>query len=361
VNAASSRRPRYALRFSQLTLALGFSTAVAFGLSLQYLAQSFVWRNWPVNEVLEGWLYVFRDRLIVATLITFAIVAFGILQTRSPLRRSALLAVSVLAGAVIAEWLVRRLYNQQDAVAPLLLAAVRWGVIAFAVATTYYLWRASADSAENFRQERLRRQSVDQQLARTRLTALRQQIEPHFLFNTLATVRRLHQTDPTAGAGMLAHFIDYLRRVLPMLDRSEVALGDEISLIGAYLAVIQSRMRGRLVVTFEVPGQLREARIPPLALATLVENAIKHGIAPLPSGGAITITATARDGRLEVVVADNGVGLRADAGGGTGIGLYNVRARLATLYGPQANLTVQANHPAGVRASLQLPFAGTQA
>jgi Histidine kinase/Histidine kinase-, DNA gyrase B-, and HSP90-like ATPase len=336
--------------------AFGFSTAIAFGMSLQFLAQLFVWRNWPIGEVLQGWLYIFRDRLIVATLIMLPIIFLNILRTQSPLMRSALLAASVLSGAVVGEWLVRLLSDQPDALAPLLASALRWGTVAFAVASTYYWWRASADSGEQLRQESLGRQSVEQQLTNTRLTALRKQIEPHFLFNTLATVRRLHQTDPTAGAGMLAGFIDYLRRVLPMLECTEVALGDEINLIRAYLAVIQSRMMGRLAVIFQVPGNLREVRFPPLVLATLVENAIKHGLSPLPAGGTLSITASSHDGQLEVVVADNGVGLKADSGGGTGIGLYNVRARLATLYGAKATLHVQANQPTGVCATIRLPL-----
>jgi hypothetical protein len=347
------RRPGHTARAA---LAFGFSTAIAFGMSLQFLAQLFVWRNWPISEVLQGWLYIFRDRLIVATLITLPIVILGILRGHSPLLRSALLAASVLGGAIVGEWLVRLLYDQQNALAPLLTSALRWGAVAFAVASTYYLWRASADSGEQLRKESMRRQSVEQQLANTRLTALRKQIEPHFLFNTLATVRRLHQTDPAAGAGMLAGFIDYLRRVLPMLECSEVPLGDEINLIRAYLTVIQLRMLGRLAVTFQVPSNLRAARIPPLALATLVENAIKHGLAPLPSGGTISVSASSRQGMLELVVADNGVGLKADCGGGTGIGLYNVRARLATLYGTKATLQVQANQPTGVCATIRLPL-----
>jgi hypothetical protein len=341
---------------TRAVLAFGFSAAIAFGMSLQYLAQLFVWRNWPVGEVLQGWLFIFRDRLIVATLITLPIVLLNILRTPSLLLRSALLAASVLGGAIVGESLVRLLYDEQSALAPLLTSALRWGAVAFAVASTYYLWRSSTDSGEQLRQESLRRQSVEQHLANTRLAALRKQIEPHFLFNTLATVRRLHQTDPAAGAGMLASFIDYLRRVLPMLECSEVPLGDEINLIRAYLAVIQSRMMGRLAVTFQVPGNLREVRFPPLALATLVENAIKHGLAPLPSGGTLSITASSHDGQLEVVVADDGVGLKADSGGGTGIGLYNVRARLATLYGAKAALQVQANHPTGVCATVRLPL-----
>lgn len=353
VGSPGRKRTGHATRAA---LAFGVSTVIAFGMSLQYLAQLFVWRNWPIREVLEGWLYIFRDRLIVATLITLPIVFLGILRTRSPLLRSVQLAASGLAGAVAGEWLVRQLYDQQDALAPLLTSALRWGAVAFAVATTYYLWRASTDSGDQLRRESLHRQSVEQQLANTRLTALRKQIEPHFLFNTLATVRRLHQTDPAAGAGMLANFIDYLRRVLPMLECSEVALGDEINLVRAYLGVIQLRMAGRLVVNIQVPGTLETVRVPPLMLATLVENAIKHGLAPLPSGGTISVTASSGHGLLELVVADNGVGLKADSSGGTGIGLYNVRARLATLYGARATLQVQANRPTGVCATIRLPL-----
>lgn len=337
-------------------MSFAFAAVMAFGMSLQYLAQLFVWRNWPVLEVLQGWLYVFRDRLIVAALITVAIGILGITRAQTPLVRSALLAVGVFAGAIVGEWLVRLLYAESAGLASLLTYALRWSAVAFAVATTYYLWRASADSANQLRHESLRRQSVEQQLTNTRLTALRKQIEPHFLFNTLATVRRLHQTEPTAGAGMLANFIDYLRRVLPMLDRSEVPLGDEINLVRAYLSVIQIRMSGRLAVSYQVPDELRGARVPPLALATLVENAVKHGITPLPAGGSISISAASKGGLLEVIVVDNGVGLKAEGGGGTGIGLYNVRARLATLHGAKGSLKVQANTPCGVCAAISFPL-----
>jgi LytS/YehU family sensor histidine kinase len=262
----------------------------------------------------------------------------------------------VLTGAIAGESLVRLLYGQSSEIASLLTSALRWSAVALAAATTYYLWRASVDSADQLRRESLRRQSAEQQLTNTRLTALRKQSEPHFLFNTLATVRRLHQTNPAAGAGMLASFIDYLRRVLPMLDRSEVPLSDEIDLIRAYLTVIQIRMEGRLAVTFHVPAHLRNARVPPLAIATLVENAVKHGISPLPQGGAISVTASARNGMLELLVTDDGAGLKAESGGGTGIGLYNVRARLATLYGGLGSLQVEANCPSGVCARICLPM-----
>jgi signal transduction histidine kinase len=351
---SSKRRP--ASKAAQALVFFGVSTLIALGLSMQFLAQPFVWRNWPIFEVLQGWLYVFRDRLIVAALIAMAIVVLGVPRARVPVIRSALLTLAVLIGAVMGEYLVRLLYQQPENVGSLLVYALRWGAIAFAVATTYYLWRASVDNHEQLRQESLRSQSVEQQLTNTRLSALRRQIEPHFLFNTLATVRRLHQTDPAIGAEMLASFIDYLRRVPPMLDRAEVSLGEEINLIQAYLSVIKIRMAGRLAVNFQVPVELESARIPPLSLATLVENAVKHGLSPLADGGTLSVMARVDDDLLAVTVADDGVGLKADAGGGTGIGLYNVRSRLATLHGSRGSLSVQANMPKGVCATISLPL-----
>jgi two-component sensor histidine kinase len=333
------------------------AATIAFGMSLQFLAQLFVWRNWPVSEVLEGWVYVLRDRLIVALCIAFAILLLGVTRS-SPLRmRAALLAASVLLGALIGERVVQLLYGGHDSVAAWLTHALRWSVVSLAVTAAYYLWRNSADSREQLRREDLRRQSVEQQLTNTRLTALRKQIEPHFLFNTLATVRRLHQTEPENGANMLANFIDYLARLLPMLERSEVQLGDEADLVYAYLSVIQIRMSERLKVSLDVPTALRAALVPPLSIATLVENAIKHGIAPLTHGGAIEITAANNAGKLEISVSDNGVGFKTSSSGGSGIGLYNVRSRLATLHGPAASLEVFANPTVGVCARIALPVA----
>jgi signal transduction histidine kinase len=332
------------------------STVIAFGMSLQYLAQLFVWRNWPVNEVLEGWIYVFRDRLIVASLIALSTLVSSTLRPQSAFMRSVLLVLLVLSGALLGESVVRALYGQPNGFAALVPYALRWSAVALAAATTFHIWRASVESGEQLRRESLRRQAVEQQLTNTRLTALGKQIEPHFLFNTLATVRRLHQTDPAAGAEMLASFIDYLRRVLPMLDRTEVPLRDEIELVQAYLAVIQIRMSGRLAVSFQVPAAFRSARVPPLAVATLVENAVKHGLAPRSAAGSISVTATVHGDMLELVVADDGVGLQAASGGGTGIGLYNVRARLATLHGTRGSLQVQANMPSGVCARIALPL-----
>jgi LytS/YehU family sensor histidine kinase len=219
----------------------------------------------------------------------------------------------------------------------------------------FYLWRMSSDSREQLRADALRRLNIEHQLTNTRLAALRSQIEPHFLFNTLATLRWLRRTEPEVGARMLASFVDYLRRMAPMLDCSEVALGEEIDLMRAYLAVVEMRMGGRLHVAIDVPTNLRRARVPALALATLVENAVKHGISRAQYGGDIAIVAREVARQLVISVTDTGVGFNPESGSGTGIGLSNVSSRLSTLYGALGTLRVEANTPTGVRATLSLP------
>ena len=340
---------------ARLGAALGLGAAIAFALSLQYLAQPFVWRNWPVEEVLEGWLFIFRDRLIVTVLIAAAISATALVRTESLQLRAVLLAVGVVIGAVSGELIVRRLYGQFDGSGSLTAHALRWSAVALAVSAMFYLWRMSSDANEQLRNETLRRLNTEHQLTNTRLAALRSQIEPHFLFNTLATLRWLQRTEPEAGARMLASFIDYLRRMAPMLECSEVALGEEIDLMRAYLEVVEMRMGGRLHVAIDVPLNLRRARVPPLALATLVENAVKHGISPAQYGGEITILAHEVAHQLVLSVTDTGVGFNPGSGSGTGIGLSNVCARLSTLYGVLGTLRVEANTPTGVRATLRLP------
>jgi signal transduction histidine kinase len=326
------------------------AVVLAIGTSTQYFAQLFVWREWPLLDVLEGWLFVLRDRFIVALII------HGLGRSSSLARRAGSLAVAVLVGSASGEWALDLLYGGQDDWASWISSSVRFAALALAVAATYYLWRASVESRESLRREDLHRLSVEQQLTNTRLTGLRKQIEPHFLFNTLATVRRLHQTSPESGAAMLANFIDYLARLLPMLEKSEVRLAEEIDLVRAYLAVIQLRMLDRLQVRIIVSEDLRRAHVPPLSLATLVENAVKHGIAPLQLGGVIEVSAHAEAGMVEIGVRDNGKGLSAESAGGSGIGLYNVRARLHTLHGSRALLVVEPNPPAGVYAYMRLPL-----
>jgi sensor histidine kinase YesM len=340
----------------QLNATFALAALVAIGMSLQFLSQLFVWRNWPVRDVLEGWLFVLRDRLIVALLIALPVVGLRSLRVHSLRVRSALLAACVFCGAVLGETIVRSLYGSPVDPVSILTHSLRWNAVALSAAATYYLWCSAAAARARLQHEALQRQQLDQQLTNVRLTALHKQIEPHFLFNTLATVRRLQRVQPAAGAHMLANFVVYLGGLPPMLSCAEAPLGDELNLVQAYLAVVHVRMSDRLQVRIEVPVALRQALIPPLALATLVENAVKHGLAPSPTGGRLDISAKTGEDTLEICVADTGIGVQPDVQGGSGIGLYNVRARLATLHGRGASLRIEANVPTGVRATIRLPW-----
>src|SRR5205823_5729174 len=132
--------------------------------------------------------------------------------------------------------------------------------------------------------------------------------------------------EPAQGARLLAHFVDYLRSAQPAWQGDGNRLGQEIDLTRAYLGVIELRMAGRLAVSFDVPDELRTLPFPPLTLATLVENAVKHGIEPAPAGGTITVVVRHVGDVLEAVVSDTGVGFSGSSG--SGIGLANIRARL---------------------------------
>jgi signal transduction histidine kinase len=199
-------------------------------------------------------------------------------------------------------------------------------------------------------------EALQAQQLEAQLSALNAQIEPHFLFNTLANVKRLYETAPERGRDMLVSLIAYLRAALPSMRRSESTLGQELALVRSYLTILQMRMGERLAFDIEAEPGLLDARLPPMVLPTLVENAIKHGLAPLPEGGRISISAQQRRDELAVEVRDNGQGFAAS--GGSGVGLANTRARLAALFGPRAVLELEAVLPRGVVARVRLPLAG---
>jgi LytS/YehU family sensor histidine kinase len=229
----------------------------------------------------------------------------------------------------------------------------RWEVVAGLSYLFFIFQRQAAEAAARVHESEVQRIQLDRQMTEAQLQSLRAQIEPHFLFNTLANIQRLYQTEPARGRQMLANFVAYVRAALPQLRDNETTLEQEAALARAYLNVLQVRMAERLRVRFDIPDELAALRFPPLALATLTENAIKHGLNPQPEGGAIEISARIAAGRLEVCVVDTGVGLQQNSG--TGGGLANLRARLAALYGDAAHLGLDANVPRGIRATIAMP------
>ena len=200
---------------------------------------------------------------------------------------------------------------------------------------------------------------MSQQVTQAKLSALQAQVEPHFLYNTLASVQALTEVDPQQANAMTGHLIQYLRNALPKMRESVSTVGQEIELVRAYLNILQMRMGKRLTFEIDVPAELMEAPFPPLMLPSLVENAIKHGLDPQREGGKVTIRARASDGRLRVSVADTGRGFAETLG--TGLGLTNIRERLAALYGADGKLTLEAQQPHGVVATIDVPRGGVRA
>jgi signal transduction histidine kinase len=340
-----------------LSTMLPWAVAIGVAMSTQFLAQPFVWRNWPVDEVLLGWIAVAGDQLAVALAIGTALWLAAHVRVRGTGSRALLLGTAIGAGAIAGQLALVAADSAGAAQGAQALAArvLRWFVVGASVAALYLLWRRALEAGEAAAAAEVRRAQLERQAVQARLQALRSQIEPHFLFNTLATVRRLHRVEASEGARLLAHFVDYLRLAQPAAPEAGGRLGEELDRVLAYLGVVEVRMSGRLVVQCDAETALRAAEFPPLVLATLAENAVKHGIGRAPDGGTIRIAACRDGDDLVVEVADTGVGFAAGATG-SGIGLANTRARLATLYGERGRLVLLANAPSGLRARVRLPL-----
>ena len=198
---------------------------------------------------------------------------------------------------------------------------------------------------------------VEKELAVAKLRLLHAQVEPHFLYNTLGSAKYLIRSDPAGAERIIDNLILYLRHSLPRLDSELATLGDELERVRAYLDIMQIRMGARLRTEINVPDSLRSIPFPTMMLQTIVENAIKHGLEPKTGGGSIWIMAMARDDRVAITVADDGIGL-GTATTGSGIGLKNVRERLQLAYGADAVFELAANFPAGVAATITVPARG---
>ena len=203
------------------------------------------------------------------------------------------------------------------------------------------------------------RRAETEQLERTileaRMQALQAQIEPHFLFNTLASIDQLILTDPPRASSMQRSLIRYLRSAMPqMRDGGRPTLGQQVDLCRAFLDIMGMRMEGRMQAVISVPEGLKSAVFPSMMLQTLVENAIKHGLEPKAEGGRIEIGAEVADGQLAVHVLDTGTGFAPTSD--DGVGLANIRARLSALYKERAELIISVPPAGGTCATIKLPY-----
>ena len=202
------------------------------------------------------------------------------------------------------------------------------------------------------------RESMQRQLSETKMQMMQAQVEPHFLFNTLASVEYLIETDPPRASAMQRSLIQYLRAVLPQMRDNAVVtnLGREADMVKAYLNLLKMRMEERLTVDMQIPEGLRNAAFPPMMLQSMVENAIKHGLECKSEGGTLKIVAEVANGKLRVIVSDDGVGFGVVPSDGTGLGLPTIRERLKLLHGDQGQLHIAANSPSGVIATIEVPY-----
>jgi signal transduction histidine kinase len=197
-------------------------------------------------------------------------------------------------------------------------------------------------------------QRLEAQLQEAQLRLLHAQIQPHFLFNALGAVQQLAETgDPRAGP-LTANLIRFLRACTVQIRAQEVRLVEEFGVVHAYLDVMKARLGARLAVVLDLPAELEHVRLPSLALLTLVENAVKHGIEPALRGGSVQVRARAEGDWVRVSVSDTGAGLAPQSG--QGVGIDNLRHRLELAYGPQASLTLDTCEDEGTVAAMRIPL-----
>jgi two-component system, LytTR family, sensor kinase len=192
------------------------------------------------------------------------------------------------------------------------------------------------------------------QLADARLDALRMQLNPHFLFNTLHAIAALVERDPSGVRRMIARLSELLRLTMDTDAEHEVTLGEELAFLRRYIEIMEIRFMGRLRVEIDVGGEMTSALVPRLILQPLVENALEHGAARATGNGVVGISAVRDGDQLVIAVRDDGPGVSANAS--SGVGLSNTRARLAALYDDAASLTLESPPEGGAKAEMRLPF-----
>ena len=283
----------------------------------------------------------------------------------------AAIAIAVPLGMLIASWATRWLFPESLAPSHGLMSlrtAVFSLSIGIAGSVVIYGRERLRHARTRAEAEGWRAVAAERSAAQAQLQALRAQVEPHFLFNTLANVSALIDRDPAAARALVDDLSRHLRATLRHARAETTTLGEELDVTASLLAIMKRRLGDRLQWRFDVPDALRAATVPPMLVPPLVENAGKHGIEPASGGGAIEVSARrAGDGTLVVEVADTGRGLvasdRAVAAGaaserpadGGGTGLANLAERLRAIYGPDARLALRENAPRGTVARLVLP------
>jgi len=340
--------------------------ALLEGLSWRRVAWTAALATLVTAAIVRAFENTFLDLLVSALCVGFSIMLLVTVAGNVRLRRiprEALQALAVVAGSMIGTIITSivkgrnpAIMLQHDEALWRVLLTTSLGVGFGGVILLVYMYREQkARAAAEAHRAEAERQRIEKQMVVAQLKTMQAQVEPHFLFNTLATVRHLVEVDPAQAGRMLDSLIAYLRAALPQMREAGTTVGREFALARAYLEVLQVRMGPRLAFSLTLPPELADRPMPPMMLISLVENAIKHGLEPVEEGGRIDLAARETGGELQVQVANTGASLDPAARGGTG--LSNIRERLAALYGASARLVIEEQRPRGVIARIEIPAA----
>jgi len=236
------------------------------------------------------------------------------------------------------------------------IVTMDYGVMLYVIVLLIYY---AAEYHTRYQAGRVKASQLETRLAQAQLQALKMQLHPHFLFNTLNSISTLVQEDPEAAESMVARLSELLRMPLENTGAQLVPLATEVQFLERYLEIEQIRFEGRLRVRFEIDPQTLDAQVPNLILQPLVENAIRHGIAHGSRAGSVEIRSGLAEGRLLLQIIDDGIGLRTEltkGRSGQGVGLSNTRARLEGIYGKAHNFVLRNTSKGGVEAAITIPF-----
>ena len=285
-------------------------------------------------------------------------------RSRSPLASALLIFSLSFAGAALWREVQNLLFQAYASAAAGASVAVRLvaiplgtlmydGFVLFAWSLLYY---AINDWVE-LESQRERATKAEAMAHAARLRALRSQLEPHFLFNTLNAISTLVvEGQNSAAASMIARLSDFLRLTLDATDTPEISVAEELEFVRRFLEIEQVRFGNRLRVSIEAPADTMQGLVPALVLQPLVENAVKHGVLPREQGGSVTVTIARNNGSLKMTVADDGPGLPEGAPVASAVGLSNTAARLAELYGDKSSFSLHSSPNGGVTAVMEIPF-----
>ncbi|MCE9661586.1 MAG: histidine kinase [Burkholderiales bacterium] len=339
---------------------LALATLIALAYASEVLFQPDVSTWFDTGQIAVAVATLFAEGFCIAGAILIAVALVERRREPKAWRYTLMLALGVLAGSAIGVLLGAAFSyrgNLADAAPYLAGQTLRFTLLGVVLALVDGFKRRLQVATARELELQMARAALEAQTDLSQLRLLEAQIEPHFLFNTIANLRRTWRIDAALGERMHDNVMRYLAASLPQMRASSGTLGAEVELTRAYLELFALRMGPRLRFTIDLSPSLDGLCFPRMTLITLAENAIKHGLMPSDQGGTIAIRARAEGASLVVSVSDDGVGFGAADTAGTGIGLANIRARLLTQHGRAARLSLKAGEGGGVEATIRLPFA----